>query len=251
MTMLSRVRGFRLLRADRLLVENVPNSGRETVSPFTRAPLLVSRSAFTACSARSSTGSRGLRHGLRYPISLFPVPFQTVSYATRRMRKERDGTVLCRRIACRASVPESPGREPAGVREPGRRGRAAPAFPSALSPEAQPMNNRNPSRYTRALVLAGPGAALLATICSLAAGSGLRLLGAVWACAALWSLLTALPCVLWRGFRHGDWSAFARYELPDGREERFEWSSRTGRYAWRRDDEERELHGHDPDFPFP
>ena len=76
-------------------------------------------------------------------------------------------------------------------------------------------------------------------------------LGAVWACAALWSLLTALPCVLWRGFRHGDWTAFICYRLPDGREERFEWASRTGRYAWRRDDEERELHGHDPDFPFP
>ena len=40
------------------------------------------------------------------------------------------------------------------------------------------MSNRNPYPYTRALVLAGPGLALLATICSLAAGSGLRLLGA-------------------------------------------------------------------------
>ena len=114
------------------------------------------------------------------------------------------------------------------------------------------MSNRNPSPYTRALVLAGPGLALLATILSLSAGSGLRLpLGAVWFCAALWCLLTALSCVLWRGFRHGDWTAFNRYPLPDGREERFEWASRTGRYGWRRDDEERELHGHDPGFPFP
>ena len=67
----------------------------------------------------------------------------------------------------------------------------------------------------------------------------------------LWSLLTALTCVLWRGFRGGDWMAFARYELPDGREEHFEWSARTGRYAWRRDVEEEELFGQDPDIPFP
>ena len=113
------------------------------------------------------------------------------------------------------------------------------------------MNNQNPSRYARAIVLAGPVLALLATILSLAAGSGLRLLGAAWFCAALWSLLTALPCVLWRGFRHGDWTAFSRYRLPDGREERFDWSSRTGRYAWRRELEDQELHGHDPGFPFP
>ena len=113
------------------------------------------------------------------------------------------------------------------------------------------MSDRNPSRYTRALVLAGPALALLATILSLAAGSGLRLLGAVWFCAALWSLLTALSCVLWRGFRHGDWSAFGRYELPDGREERFEWATRTGRYGWRRELEDQELHGNDPGAPFP
>ena len=113
------------------------------------------------------------------------------------------------------------------------------------------MTNRNPSRYTRALVLAGLGLALLATILSLAAGIGLRHLWAVWACAALWSFLTALLCVLWRGFRHGDWTAFHRYELPDGKEEDFEWSARTGRYTWRRELEEQELFGQDPDIPFP
>ncbi len=113
------------------------------------------------------------------------------------------------------------------------------------------MSDPNPSPYARALVLAGPALALLATILSLAAGagSGLRLPVAVWFCAALWCLLTALPCVLWRGFRHGDWSAFKRYELPDDHGERFDWTTRTGRYAWRRELEEQELHGHDPDFP--
>ena len=107
------------------------------------------------------------------------------------------------------------------------------------------MTNDNPSRSARLLVLAGLGLALLATILSLVTGSGLRPLGAIWVCAALWSLLTALCCVLWRGFRHGDWSAFARYELRDGKEEDFEWASRTGRYAWRRELEEQELFGQD------
>ena len=111
------------------------------------------------------------------------------------------------------------------------------------------MSNRNPSLYTRALVLAGPVLALLATICSLAAGSIVSAsLWAVWAWAALWCLLMALPCVLWRGFRGGDWSAFGRYELPDGDGDRFDWATRTGRYAWRRDDEQNELHAHD-DYP--
>ena len=113
------------------------------------------------------------------------------------------------------------------------------------------MTKNNPSRSARLLVLAGLGLALLATILLLIVGSGLRPLGAVWACAALWSFLTALPCVLWRGLRHGDWSAFHRHELPDGKEEDFEWSSRTGRYAWRRDVEEEELFGQDPDAHFP
>ena len=108
------------------------------------------------------------------------------------------------------------------------------------------MTDPKPSRSARLLVLAGLGLALLATILSLAAGIGLRPLGAVWISAALWSFLTALLCVLWRGLRHGDWTAFRRYELPDGRDEDFEWSARTGRYAWRRELEEQELFGQDP-----
>ncbi len=108
------------------------------------------------------------------------------------------------------------------------------------------MSNRNPSRYARALVLAGPALALLATILSLAAGSGLRLLWAVWTASVLWAFISALSCVLWRGFRHGDWTAFTRYRLPDGRDERFDWATRTGRYAHLRDPEEQELHGHEP-----
>ena len=87
----------------------------------------------------------------------------------------------------------------AGAGEAGRR----PLSLHPLTLEARPMSNRKPSRYTRALVLAGPALALLATILLLATGTGLRPLWAVWACSALWCLLTALSCVLWRGLRHG------------------------------------------------
>ena len=113
------------------------------------------------------------------------------------------------------------------------------------------MTNQNPPGGARALVLAGPALALLFTVFTFATGTGARLLGGVWFAAALWSFVTALSCVLWRGFRHGDWSAFGRYELPDGDGERFDWATRTGRYAWRRELEEQELHGHGPDSPFP
>ena len=113
------------------------------------------------------------------------------------------------------------------------------------------MTNRNPSGRARALVLAGPALALLFTVFCLVTGTGLRPLGSVWFCAVLWSFLTALAGVLWRGFRHGDWSAFNRYEFPGENGERFDWSTRTGRYAHLRDLEEQELHGHDPNAPYP
>ena len=113
------------------------------------------------------------------------------------------------------------------------------------------MTDHNPSTAAQFLVLAGPALALLFTAFSLATGTGVGFIRGVWFGAALWSFLTALSFALWRGIHGGDWSAFKRYELPDENGERFDWATRTGRYAWRRDHEERELHGHDPDFPFP
>ena len=107
------------------------------------------------------------------------------------------------------------------------------------------MKNPNPSRTARVFVLAGPALALMATVFSLTSGSGFGLIRNVWVGAALWTFLTPLSCVLWRGFRQGDWSAFKRYELPEENAECFDWATRTGRYAWRRDLEEQELHGHD------
>ena len=113
------------------------------------------------------------------------------------------------------------------------------------------MTNRNPSGLTRALVLAGPAFALLFTVFALTTGNGVRFLRGVWLGAALWTFLAALAHVLWRGFRHGDWSAFNRHELPEEDGERFDWATKTGRYAWLRDLEDEELHGHDPGAPFP
>ena len=113
------------------------------------------------------------------------------------------------------------------------------------------MTKNNPSVGVRSFVLAGPALALLFTIFALMTGSGVPFLRGVWLVAALWTFFAALAHVLWRGFRHGDWSAFNRHELPDGKDDRFDWATKTGRYAWRRDLEEQELHGHDPDAPCP
>ena len=52
----------------------------------------------------------------------------------------------------------------------------------------------------------------------------------------------SLAGALWRGFHHGDWSAFSGYELPANDGDMNEWSSRTGRYSWLRDMEDELLH---------
>ena len=99
------------------------------------------------------------------------------------------------------------------------------------------MTNRNPSGLTRTLVLAGAALALLFTAFSLARGTGIGFLRGVWLGAALWTFLAALAHVLWRGFRHRDWSAFNRHELPEEDGERFDWRRRPvatpGSATWR------------------
>ena len=49
-----------------------------------------------------------------------------------------------------------------------------------------------------------------------------------------------LALALRRGIRRGDWSAFRSYELPDGRDERIDWFTQTGQYAYMRIAEEHE-----------
>ena len=110
------------------------------------------------------------------------------------------------------------------------------------------MTDPNPScsRRARVFVLGGIALALSVTVFSVAIGTNVRFIGGIWFWAAIWTVLTALACALWRGFRHRDWSAFGRCELPEEGGDQFDWSTRTGRYAWLRDLEDPHLHDHDP-----
>ena len=95
------------------------------------------------------------------------------------------------------------------------------------------MTKRKPSKAAQAIVLGGPALALVFTLYVLVSGSGARLLFTAWFWAMFWTFLTALAGALWRAFR-GDRSAFTGYALPEGDGDRFDWATRTGRYALRR-----------------
>ena len=94
----------------------------------------------------------------------------------------------------------------------------------------------------RLFVLGGSAVAGLCTAATPVLGTGAELLGFAWIAAIAWTVLASLAAALWRGFRHGDWSAFRGYELPEDREEEIDWSTRTGTYAWLGDMEDRLLH---------
>ena len=110
-------------------------------------------------------------------------------------------------------------------------GRTAPAGPSASS--------RSTWRE-RLFVLGGLGLAALYTAASLAAGAGAEAIGPLWMAAIAWTAIAALACALWQGVRRRDWSAFRRHRLPDGSRDTFDWSTRTGAYAYLRIQEEHE-----------
>ena len=82
------------------------------------------------------------------------------------------------------------------------------------------------------LVLGGFALAAIWTGVSAATGAGMEAAGAAWLAALAWAALSSLALALRRGFRDRDWSAFHRYELTDGRDERTDWASKTGRYAY-------------------
>ena len=92
----------------------------------------------------------------------------------------------------------------------------------------------------RLFVLGGLMLAALWSAASFASGAGAELIGPVWMAAIAWTVLASLAGALWRGFRRRDWTAFHDYELPDGRDERIDWATRTGRYAHLRIQEEHE-----------
>ena len=109
------------------------------------------------------------------------------------------------------------------------------------------MKKEKPSVLAHCLVLAGPALALLYTLFALTGGNGFRFIPGAWFCAVIWSFLAALAGALWRAYR-GDLSAFTSYTLPEKDADSYEWATRTGRHAWRRDYEEGGLY--DDDDPF-
>ena len=92
----------------------------------------------------------------------------------------------------------------------------------------------------RLFVLGGLVLAALWSAASLASGAGGELIGAVWMAAIAWAVLASLAGALRRGFRHRDWTAFRRHRFPDNGE-LVDWTTRTGRYAWLRQWEDRIL----------
>ena len=106
-----------------------------------------------------------------------------------------------------------------------------------------PDTARRGAWRARALVLGPLAIAALATAAALGFSTDTALLGPLWLAAIAWMVLASLAGALGRGFRHGDWSAFGRHELPDGRDDRIDWISKTGAYAYLRiqDDHDRLL----------
>ena len=94
----------------------------------------------------------------------------------------------------------------------------------------------------RAFVLGWLAFAAIYTAFTLALDAGAEHIGLLWMGAIAWAFAASLAGALWRGFRHRDWSAFSRYELPKDDSEIHEWMLRTGRYSSLRDMEEELLH---------
>ena len=90
----------------------------------------------------------------------------------------------------------------------------------------------------RAIVLGGFAVAALYTAGALVLDTGLDIAGPLWLAAIVWTVPSSLALAIRRGLRDGDWTAFRRHTLSDGRDERMDWASRTGRYAYLRVAEE-------------
>lgn len=124
-------------------------------------------------------------------------------------------------------------------------------------PAAGPAPDRPPRRSTpreRAFVLGGLALAAPATAVILVLDIDREIVGLVWLVAVAWTALASLAAALRCAIVDGDRSAFGRSGCrhdwpPDTRGEGFDWSSRTGRFAWMRFQEDRErllddgLHG--------
>ncbi|MDE0052240.1 MAG: hypothetical protein OXO52_20840 [Rhodospirillales bacterium] len=89
-----------------------------------------------------------------------------------------------------------------------------------------------------AIVLGPLALAALAT----GAGADAALLGPLWLAALAWTVLASLTGALGRALRHGDRSAFGGDRLPHGPDDGLDMDTRTGMYAYLRDEEDRLLH---------
>ena len=97
----------------------------------------------------------------------------------------------------------------------------------------------------RLFVLGGFAFAALWTAVAAILGFGMEAAGPLWLAAILWTVPTSLALALRRGFVHRDWSAFGDHDFPHDDGDLDEWSSRTGRYQYLADMEERLLRDDD------
>ena len=102
----------------------------------------------------------------------------------------------------------------------------------ASAPAGPPRGTSAPTLGERVIVLGGFAVAAVYTAVSAALGFGMETAGAVWLAAVLWTIAASLACALRRGIRRRDWSAFTGYTLACGRDERIDWATQTGSYAW-------------------
>ena len=109
--------------------------------------------------------------------------------------------------------------------------------------------DRNPAAHpitwrARAFVLGGLALAVVYTAAACTLDAGAEHIGLLWMAAIAWTVAASLAGALWRGFRHRDWSAFSRHELPEDHGDFDEWT-RTDPCSWRGDIEYQLLHDDD------
>ena len=83
----------------------------------------------------------------------------------------------------------------------------------------------------RAVVLAGPAFAATWTAVAAVLGTGMEIASILSLAAIGWTVVSSLALALRRGVRRGDWSAFPRRRIPDGRDERIDAATESGQYA--------------------
>ena len=108
------------------------------------------------------------------------------------------------------------------------------------SPQPGPNGSGSAARSTavrrtaarRALWAVGPMAVAVPVSVVLAlARTGGDWMGALWLATVLCAIGATVVQALWRGVRHGDWSAFAYCDLP-GNDDDFDYTTRSGEYLF-------------------